>query len=131
MLIRFRFTGLLALASFRLLAQDVAAVRPVRDSAYAVHNLFRERRGKGFSTTGYGMAGLTGTAFEIGQGQTGASVVLGIISIVPTALGARQYWRFSTNRENAVVRLYEQGWPLPPDVRHRLRAKHFKAMLVP
>ncbi|MBF9220616.1 hypothetical protein [Hymenobacter ruricola] len=126
--VRLRFTGLLLLASFRLLAQDGAAVRPVRDSAYAVHNLFRERRGKGFSTTGYGMAGLTGTGFEIAQGQTGASVVLGLISLVPTALGARQYWRYSASRENAVVRLYEQGWPLPPEVRRRLRAKHFKAL---
>jgi hypothetical protein len=127
---RLLFTGLLLFVGFHLLAQDVAALRPVRDSAFAVHNLFRELRGKGLTTSGYGMAGLTGTGFGIARGQTGIPVLLGIIGIVPTALGMRQYWRFSTDREGAIVRLYEQGWPLPPDVRRRLRAKHFKAMML-
>ncbi|GAB2872121.1 hypothetical protein [Hymenobacter ruber] len=111
-------------------AQAVAPLPP-RDTAYAVHNLFRERRFKGMRDSGYGMAGLTGMGFELVHGQTGAGVLLGLIGVVPTALGTRQYWRYSQEREGGVVRQYEQGWPLPPQVRWRLRPKHFKALAVP
>ena len=104
---------------------------PPRDTAYAVHNLFRERRFKGLRDSGYGMAGLTGTGFELAHGQTGAWVLLGLLGAVPTALGARQYWRYSQEREGSVVRQYEHGWPLPPEIRRRLRARHFKALAVP
>ncbi|GAB3865578.1 hypothetical protein GCM10028824_04560 [Hymenobacter segetis] len=108
-----------------------AAAPPPRDTAYAVHNLFRERRFKGLRDSGYGMAGLTGTGFELMHGQTGAWVLLGLLGAVPTALGTRQYFRYSQEREGGVVRQYEQGWPLPSYVRRRLRPKHFKAMEVP
>ena len=104
---------------------------PPRDTAYAVHNLFWERRFKGLRDAGYGSAGLMATGFELARGQTGAWVLLGLIGAVPTALGARQYLRYSPDREGGVVRQYEQGWPLPPDVRRRLRPKHFKALAVP
>ncbi|MDB5269284.1 MAG: hypothetical protein JWP58_2324 [Hymenobacter sp.] len=114
----------------RAVAQ-AAAPLPPRDTAYAVHNLFRERRFKGMREAGYGMAGLTGTGFELAHGQTGAWVLLGLIGAVPTALGTRQYFRYSPEREGGMVRQYEQGWPLPPGIRRRLRARHFKALAVP
>ena len=128
MLSRLLLAGLLLPAALPLPAQPAPPARPARDTAYALHSLFRERRSKGLQTAGFGLAGLTGTAFTLVRGAVDASVLFGLASAVPTALGVRQYWRFSEDREGGVVRRYEQGWPLPPDVRRRLRAKHFRAM---
>ncbi|MGY3087409.1 hypothetical protein ACVWYF_000435 [Hymenobacter sp. UYAg731] len=114
----------------RRVAAQAAAPPPPRDTAYAVHNLFRERRFKGLREAGYGTAGLTATGFELVHGQTGAWVLLGLIGAVPTALGVRQYGRYSPEREGSLVRQYEQGWPLPPGIRRRLRPRHFKALAV-
>ena len=130
MFVRF-LLGCLLLSATSLRAQEAPPPRPVRDSAYAVHNLFRERRFKAGQTVGYGTAGLTGTGFELAHGQTGISIGLGLISLVPTVFGFRNYWRYGTDREAGVVRQYEQGWPLPPAIRRQLKPRHFKPLPVP
>lgn len=131
MVTRLLFTCLL-LPAAQLQAQD-APPPPhlVRDTAYALHNLFRECRFKAGQTVGYGTAGLVGTGFELAHGQTGISVGLGLISLVPTLFGFRKYWRYDTNREDHAVRQFENGWPLPPTLRRQLKGRHFKPLAVP
>jgi hypothetical protein len=125
---RLQFTGLLLLASFRLLAQGMGAVLPVHDSAYAVRNMFRERRAHGLKGASLGLAGLSGAVFEVVNQQPRTSAAIVLATAFFTVLDIRLLNRYDTSREELVVRRYEQGWPLPPDVRRRLRTKHFKAM---
>jgi hypothetical protein len=103
----------------------------VRDTAYALHNLFRERRFNAGRSVGYGAAGLAGTGFELAHGQTGISIGLGLTSMVPTVFGFRNYWRYGTDREANAVQHYENGWPLPAVFRRQLKPRHFKPLPVP
>ncbi|MDO7847756.1 hypothetical protein Q5H92_15415 [Hymenobacter sp. M29] len=101
---------------------------PVRDSAYAVHNLFRQRRGNALSEAGYGFAGLAGTAFAVSRGQGAVAGLLTLNALVSSVLAVRNLRRYSESREAGVVQQYEQGWPLPADVRKRLKIKYFRAL---
>ena len=98
-----------------------------RDTAFAVHNLFKERRNRGWMISGYGLAGLTGMVFTTAQGKAAPAIALGLFTVVSTGLGLRQYTRYSAEREAAAVQAYENGWGLPPNIRRRLRSKHFRA----
>jgi hypothetical protein len=110
-----------------LRAQEGPAPRPVRDSAYAVHQLFREHRRKAASGLSVGLAGLAGAGFAAAQKRPGLSGGLLLVTAAFTVLDGRQLSRYGESREGLVVRQYEQGWPLPPDVRRRLKAKYFRA----
>ncbi|MFD2717562.1 hypothetical protein ACFST9_02475 [Hymenobacter monticola] len=109
-------------------AQEVSTPRSVRDSAYAVHNLFRDRRHRALEGGSMGLAGLVGAGMAAANKQPGMAGGLVLITGFFTALDLRQMSRYSESRETLVTTRYEQGWPLPPDVRGRLKAKYFHAL---
>ncbi len=108
-------------------AQGPPPPRPAGDSAYAVHNLFRERRQKAASGLSLGLAGLTGAGLAAYKqpGLAGGGL---LVTTIFTVFDVRQLRRYDESREGLVVRQYEQGWPLPPDIRRRLKAKYFRAL---
>lgn len=129
-----RFTGFnggLLLAALPLLgvAQPAPPLpRPVRDSAFAVHQLFKKDRHSAEGALGTGAASIVGMISSSARGEYALVGVNALVTVVSTAVGLRQAFRFGSDREQLIVRQYEQGWPLPGDVRRRLRAKHFRAM---
>ena len=127
-----RFTGFiggLLLAARPLLgaAQTAPPPRPVLDSAAAVHRLFRQHRRSAEGDLAFGAAGLVGLAYSATRGQPGWLGPNALIGLVSTALGLRQAIRYSEGHESFIVHQYEQGWPLPAEVRRRLRPKYFRA----
>lgn len=102
--------------------------RPVRDSAFAVHQLFKKDRHSAEGALGTGAASIVGMISSSARGEYALVGVNALVTVVSTAVGLRQAFRFGSDREQLIVRQYEQGWPLPGDVRRRLRAKHFRAM---
>ncbi|MDO7852392.1 hypothetical protein [Hymenobacter convexus] len=121
----FRILPFLLLISIDMRAQGNG---PVRDSAYAVHNLFRQRRGNALSEAGYGLAGLAGTAFAASRGQGAVAGLFTLNALVSSVLAIHHLGRYSESREAGVVRQYEQGWPLPADIRKRLKIKYFRPL---
>ncbi|MDB5236372.1 MAG: hypothetical protein JWR44_3365 [Hymenobacter sp.] len=115
-----------SLGSGRAHAQEAARL-PRRDSAYAVHKLFRQQRQRAISGIGFGGAGLAGMAFNGVHGEIGMLGFTALVALLPAAIGVRQLKRYSEGRENLIVQEYEHGWPMPADVRKRLRRKHFHA----
>lgn len=101
---------------------------PVHDSAYAARNLFRERRQKALQGGSFGLAGISGAVFTAINHQPGFSGGILLVTGIFTVLDVRQLKRYSEGREELVLTRYEQGWPLPSDVRHRLKAKYFHAL---
>jgi len=101
--------------------------RPVRDSAFAVHQLFKKHRHSAEGAMGTGAASIVGMVSGSAQDHpvlVGANALVTVVSMV---VGLRQAFRYSSDREHLIVWRYERGWPLPPDVRRRLRAKYFHA----
>ena len=45
---------------------------------------------------------------------------------VPLAVGFLQHQRFSVEREADIIKNYNEGWSIPPDIRRKLRRKHFR-----
>ncbi len=89
-----------------------------RDTAFAVHKLFVQRR--------RGSDALLATAGEMAGSATVAGAVSGLVAgAAPAAVGFSQASRFSAEREVAILRNYAGGWPIPADVRRKLRRKHF------
>ena len=109
-------------------AQQVAtspAITAPADSVEAVARLFRSRR------TGSTILGLPSGYFlgygavATAQGVDQAPLTLGIgavLSAVTIAKGVR----FSKQREEEIVTNYQQGKPIPKNIKRRLRRKHFK-----
>ncbi|MBO2008911.1 hypothetical protein [Hymenobacter negativus] len=89
-----------------------------RDTAFAVHKLFVQRR--------RGSDALLATAGEMAGSTTVAGAVSGLVAgAAPAAVGFSRAARFSTEREAAILSSYANGWPIPADVRRKLRRKHF------
>ena len=89
-----------------------------RDTAFAVHKLFVQRR--------HGSDGLLATAGEMAASNTLAGTVRGVVAgAAPAAVGLNQSARFSVQREAEILSSYANGWPIPADVRRKLRRKHF------
>lgn len=126
MLFRFLLGGLLLPSLVR--AQDAPAPPPVRDSAYAVHNLFRDRRHRALEGGSVGLSGLVGAGMAAANKQPGVSGGIVLITCFFTVLDLRHLSRYSESREALVATRYEQGWSLPPDVRRRLKTKYFHAL---
>jgi hypothetical protein len=127
MFFRPKLIGLLFSATL-VRAQNTLAPRPVRDSAYAARNLFRERRQKALQGGSFGLAGISGAVFTAINRQPALSGGILLVTSFFTVLDVRQLRRYSESREESIVRRYEEGWPLPADIRHRLKAKHFHAL---
>lgn len=89
-----------------------------RDTAFAVHKLFLQRR--------HGSDALLATAGEMASSTTVTGAVSGLVAgTAPAAIGLTQAARFSAEREAAILSSYANGWPIPADVRRKLRRKHF------
>jgi hypothetical protein len=124
------FIGGLLLAALPGLgaAQITSPPRPVRDSAFAVHQLFKKHRHAAEGALGTGAASIVGMISGSARGEHELVGVNALVTVVSTVLGLRQAFRYSPEREHLIVRQYEQGWPLPPEVRRRLKPKYFRAM---
>lgn len=115
-------TGLLGLSSFSLFAQ---ATTPA-DSAAAVQRLFAKRR------TGSTILALPGGYFlgygavSAARGVDGSGVTLGLGAVLSGVAVAKNI-RFSKAKEDEILSAYQQGKPLPKNIRRRLKRKHFKA----
>jgi hypothetical protein len=124
MLFRLVCGGLL-LSSSLLRAQS----GPVpRDSAFAVHQLFRKHRHAAEGALGTGAASIVGLASSSVRGEPGLVGLNALVTAVSTVVGLRQAFRYGSDREQLIVTRYEQGWPLPPEVRRRLKNKYFRAL---
>ena len=130
-----RFTvfisGLLLLAALPELgaAQTIPAPpRPVPDSAFAVHQLFRKHRHAAEGALGTGAASVVGMMTSAGHDEKALVGANAVVTVVSMVVGLRQALRYSADREQFLVRQYQQGWPLPMDVRRRLKPKYFRAM---
>ena len=128
-----RFTGfigglLLVALPWRGAAQTTLPLpRPVRDSAFAVHQLFRKHRHSAEGALGTGAASIVGMVSSSAHGEYELVGINALVTVVTTVVGLRQAFRYSSDREGLIVRQYEQGWALPADIRRRLRDKFFRA----
>ncbi|MBO2009319.1 hypothetical protein [Hymenobacter negativus] len=121
-------SGLMLALQGRGAAQPaLPASRPVRDSAFAVHQLFKKHRHSAEGALGTGAASIVGMVSGSAQDQQVLMGVNALVTVVSVVVGLRQAFRYSADREHLIVRRYEEGWPLPPDVRRRLRMKYFHA----
>lgn len=128
--------GGLLLAALRAQAQDAPVLpavpqprpdptllNPATDSAQAVRNLFRKRRNGGTAYTGAGglilATGVLAGPFSLGATESVA------ISVPFLAVGVGKLVRFGHKRENAIIKDYQAGRPLPAKVRKRLRQEFF------
>ena len=50
-----------------------------------------------------------------------------LVTVVSTMVGLRQAFRYGFGRGHLIVHQNEQGWPLPPEARRRLKPKYFRA----
>ena len=83
-----------------------------RDTAFAVHKLFLQRR--------HGSDAWLATAGEMVASTTVAGVASGLVlGAAPAAVGFSQANRFSAAREAAILSSYANGWPIPADVRKK------------
>ena len=90
-----------------------------RDTAFAVHKLFVQRR--------HGADALLATVGEMVSTTTVAGAVGGLVAgAAPAALGLGKSARYSAQREASILSSYANGWPLPADVRRKLRPRHFR-----
>lgn len=128
-----RFTGfigglLLVALPWRGAAQTTLPLpRPVRDSAFAVHQLFRKHRHSAEGALGTGAASIIGMVSSSVHGEYELVGINALVTVVSTVVGLRQAFRYGSDREGLIVRQYEQGWALPADIRRRLRDKFFRA----
>ncbi|MCI1185811.1 hypothetical protein MON38_00140 [Hymenobacter sp. DH14] len=126
------FIGGLLLAALPKLgtAQTIPPLppRPVHDSAFAVHQLFKKHRHAAEGALATGAASIVGIFTSSARGEKELVSANALITVVATAVGLRQALRYSPDHEQALLRQYEQGWPLPPEVRRRLKPKYFRAM---
>lgn len=114
--------------TFLLVSLLSAAALPAfsqgRDTAFAVQKLFRQKRGGGDGVAATGaaiMAGELASPRPVASSLAAAAVLGG----VPTVLGLTKANRYSPQREAAILQSYAAGWPIPADVRRRLRRRHF------
>ena len=98
-----------------------------RDTAFAVHKLFQQRRASGNGWAATGVTAITEEsvgwrAIRSPSENTTAAIVSGGI---PLVVGLVQAQRFSREREQNILQRYAQGWSIPSYIRRRLRRKHF------
>ncbi|WP_400194120.1 hypothetical protein [Hymenobacter sp. B81] len=93
------------------------------DSVAAVRNLFRKRRNGGTLFTAIGSLVLVRGVLADG----GGSVVGSALVAAPfLGVGVSKLVRFGSKREEAYIKQYQQGRPLPHHIRRRLRADYFR-----
>jgi hypothetical protein len=98
-----------------------------RDTVFAIHKLFQQRRGGGTTWAATGLE----TAYDESLGwrsirSTSENAHAAAFNGgIPFLLGMRQMQHFSINRERAIIKRYNEGWSIPRDIRRKLRRKHF------
>jgi hypothetical protein len=102
-----------------LLAAPCAGLAQGHDTAFAVHKLFVQKRGRGERTAGAG-ASLATEAETLRGAITGS-----LVGAAPVALGLSQAGRYSSEREQDILSGYASGIPIPADIRRALRRKYF------
>ena len=109
----------LLLAAALLLISTHPGVAQGRDTAFAVHKLFVQKRGHGIRTAGAGASMATEAATLRG------ALIGSVAGAAPVVVGLAQAGRYSPEREQAILSGYAAGEPIPADVRHALRRKYF------
>jgi hypothetical protein len=105
------------------------------DTARVVHTIFRSHRIGSALWTATGV--FVGVQFlrtlaSISRNQPGAEVggigTLGVtlVGVIPIGIGIGKLARFGSVRETEVLRAFDLGKPLPPDVLSRLRPRYFE-----
>ena len=113
---------------FLLLGSVLPGFAQGRDTVFAVRKLFREKRGNGESMLATAdtirarneyaqRSGARPSAQEARQDALASTVFVGI--------GAAKVSRYSAENETAIIRQYREGAAIPPDIRRKLRRKHF------
>lgn len=99
-----------------------------RDTVLAVHKLFAQKRGSGagWAATGAGVAYDESVGWRAIRSKSENVTAAVINGGIPMLAGALQMVRFSSEREAAVVKSYQEGWSIPADIRRKLRRKHFR-----
>ena len=99
-----------------------------RDTVLAVHHLFAQKRGNGqaWATTGAGVAVDEGVGRRAQPSAARSATAAAVYGGVPMVAGLLKGERFSPAREQEIIQRYAQGVAIPPDVRRKLRPKHFR-----
>ncbi|MDO7847389.1 hypothetical protein Q5H92_13550 [Hymenobacter sp. M29] len=99
-----------------------------RDTVFAVHKLFREKRG---GAAGYSAAADTASSRKryarLPNGQpTGQEARQDALAAAAfTTVSWAKAGRYSPEREANIIESYRLGNPVPADIRGKLRRKHF------
>jgi len=109
----------LLFAAVLLLAGAQHGFAQGRDTAFAVHKLFTQKRVNGQHTAASGTSTVTEAATLRGA-LTG-----GLVGAAPIVLGLRQAGRYNVLREQEILSQYAAGMPIPADVRRKLSHKYF------
>lgn len=108
----------LGIAALLLFWATTAGFGQGRDSAFAVHKLFEQKRKSSKSTKE--LAGEMTKSDKLREAVVGTA-----LAVTPFLIGTSQAERYSLEREADILRRHAQGQPLPAAVRQRLRRKHF------
>lgn len=108
---------------FIILAALCSAAQPSaaqgRDTAFAVHKLFLQKRQHGEESVAMATS-------MVKEANTLHGTIEGLLAgAAPAVLGQRKAIRYSAQREQEILTAYANGIPLPADVRLLLRRKHF------
>lgn len=97
-----------------------------RDTVFAVHKLFREKRAAAQGLQAAGDRAKT-EAKSIGHSPPSAQEARqdALGNTVFTTVGVLKAGYYSVENEADVLKLYAEGWGLPSDIRRKLRRKHF------
>ena len=117
------------LASFALMLSAAApALGQGRDTAFAVHKLFRAKRagGTGYSDAATGAVSPTRYAERPNGRPTAQEARQNALAAAAFGtVGMLKAERYSASREAAIIEGYGLGNPIPADIRRKLRRKHF------
>ena len=103
-------------------------LRPGRDTVFAVRKLFREKRGsaQGLQTFRDTAASKALRAKRMGSPLTAQEVRQdALASTAFTIAGLLKASGYSAENEAAIIQRYQAGGSIPPDMRRKLRRKHF------
>ena len=99
-----------------------------RDTVFAVHKLFREKRAAGEGLQAAGDRANTSAKYaQRTDGRPTAQEARqdALANTAFTVVGMLKAGYYSAENEAEVLKLYAEGWGLPADIRHKLRRKHF------
>ena len=112
-------------------APTAAAAPPIAgsltraDTARAVHELFKSRRGGGFGWLAFGGAGMAASIIPAQQSTSAGVWTPGVvIGSTLALLGTKKVIQFGWGRERSVLRDLAATGHLPADVRRRLRGNY-------